>query len=163
MISTEQWPRSSLTQTEPDDPFEQLRAAFHLRLRSDAVRLAVLAAALARADADPAIIFEDIRLFAHRVRGAAALFGAPDIGSGRTCGQFRRFYLDCARGPGSTPGGRERQDNPSGSCGALAPAGSTCRDSACAPTACVSTATLLTAPATYKIPSAPPRAAFPRL
>ena len=33
MISTEQWPRSSLTQTEPDDPFEQLRAAFHLRLR----------------------------------------------------------------------------------------------------------------------------------
>jgi HPt (histidine-containing phosphotransfer) domain-containing protein len=41
----------------------------------------VLAAALARADADPAIIFEDIRLFAHRVHGAAALFGAPDIGS----------------------------------------------------------------------------------
>src|SRR5579863_507228 len=81
MISTEQWPRSSLTQTEPDDPFEQLRAAFHLRLRSDAVRLAVLAAALARADADPAIVFEDIRLFAHRVRGAAALFGAPDIAS----------------------------------------------------------------------------------
>ncbi len=81
MISTEQSPRSSSTQTEPDDPFEELRAAFHLRLRSDAVRLAVLAAALARADAEPAIIFEDIRLFAHRVRGAAALFGAPDIGS----------------------------------------------------------------------------------
>jgi len=81
MISTEQSPRSSSTQTEPEDPFEELRAAFHLRLRSDAVRLAVLAAALARADAEPAIIFEDIRLFAHRVHGAAAIFGAPDIGS----------------------------------------------------------------------------------
>ena len=81
MISTEQWPGISSTQTVPDDPFKELRAAFNVRLGSDAVRLAVLAATLARADADPAVIFEDIRLFAHRVRGAAALFEAPDIAS----------------------------------------------------------------------------------
>jgi HPt (histidine-containing phosphotransfer) domain-containing protein len=81
MISTERWPHIASTQTVPDDPFEQLRAAFQVRLQSDAVRLAVLAAALARADADSASNFEDIRLFAHRVRGAAALFGAADIAS----------------------------------------------------------------------------------
>jgi HPt (histidine-containing phosphotransfer) domain-containing protein len=64
----------------PDDPFDELRSAFEARLRKDQVLLTVLGAALARADADKAPIFEDIRLFAHRVRGAAALFGAPDIG-----------------------------------------------------------------------------------
>src|ERR1700733_14508259 len=78
MISTERWPHIASTQTVPDDPFEQLRAAFQLRLQSDAVRLAVLAAALARADADSASNFEDIRLFAHRVRGAADIASVAD-------------------------------------------------------------------------------------
>lgn len=80
MISTEHWFRTRPTSTVADDPFEELRAAFHARLRGDAVALTVFAAALACADANPAPIFEDIRLFAHRVRGAAALFDAPDLG-----------------------------------------------------------------------------------
>jgi len=80
MRSAEFRSRTSPTQIVPDDPFEELQGAFQARLRSDLVRLMALGAALACADADPAPIFEDIRVFAHRVRGAAALFGAPDIG-----------------------------------------------------------------------------------
>jgi len=65
----------------PDDPLETLRSAFHFRLRSDRLQLTTLAAALARADGDTACIHEDIRLFAHRLRGAAAIFEATDIGT----------------------------------------------------------------------------------
>jgi HPt (histidine-containing phosphotransfer) domain-containing protein len=80
MRSTEYRPRASAKQIVPEDPFDELRDVFHARLRSDQVRLLVLAASLACADTDPAPVFEDIRVFAHRVRGAAAVFGAADIG-----------------------------------------------------------------------------------
>jgi HPt (histidine-containing phosphotransfer) domain-containing protein len=73
--------RTSSKRIVTDDPFDELRDAFHARLRSDQVRLLVLAAALACADTDPAPVFEDIRVFAHRVRGAAAVFGVPDVGA----------------------------------------------------------------------------------
>lgn len=79
MRSTEHQPSTPPTRMVPDDPFDELQGAFYARLRSDLVRLMVLGAALATADIDPMPIFEDIRVFAHRVRGAAALFGAPDI------------------------------------------------------------------------------------
>jgi HPt (histidine-containing phosphotransfer) domain-containing protein len=62
-----------------DDRFEELREAFHIRLRSDRVRLTTLAAALARGEEDPARVFESIRLCAHRVRGAAAIFEASEV------------------------------------------------------------------------------------
>jgi HPt (histidine-containing phosphotransfer) domain-containing protein len=80
MKSTEYQPRVSRREIAPDDPFDELQGTFYARLRSDLICLMVLTAALACADANPGPIFEDIRVFAHRIRGAAALFGAPDIG-----------------------------------------------------------------------------------
>jgi HPt (histidine-containing phosphotransfer) domain-containing protein len=80
MKSTEYWRRASPASSAPKDPFEELRDAFYARLRSDRVRLTTLAALLARAEGDPASIFQDIQLFAHRLRGGAAIFEAPEIG-----------------------------------------------------------------------------------
>jgi HPt (histidine-containing phosphotransfer) domain-containing protein len=63
-----------------DDAFEQLRQAFNSRLRSDRVHLADLGTALTRAAAEPESIFEEIGMFAHKLRGAAAIFEAAEIG-----------------------------------------------------------------------------------
>ena len=62
------------------DPFEELRDAFRVRLRSDRVRLTTLGAELARAEDDPERIFEDMHQFAHRLLGASTIFEAHDIG-----------------------------------------------------------------------------------
>ena len=63
-----------------EDPFEEVRDAFFARLRSDRVRLTTFAAALAHSEGDPTCTFEDIRLFAHRLRGGAAIFDTPEVG-----------------------------------------------------------------------------------
>jgi HPt (histidine-containing phosphotransfer) domain-containing protein len=81
MKSIDHGSRAVPTPSAPDDRFEELRDAFYVRLRADRVRLTTLAAALARAEGDPACIFDNIRLFAHRVRGAAAIFEASEIGT----------------------------------------------------------------------------------
>jgi hypothetical protein len=57
---------------------EKLHHAFLVRLRNDRVRLTILAAELTRG-ADTAHAFDDIRLFAHEVRGAAAAFDATEV------------------------------------------------------------------------------------
>jgi HPt (histidine-containing phosphotransfer) domain-containing protein len=62
-----------------DDTFLQLRAAFHARLREDRARLVVLGTRLSGSDPDPAQTFEEVRAFAHRLLGAAAIFGATDL------------------------------------------------------------------------------------
>jgi HPt (histidine-containing phosphotransfer) domain-containing protein len=61
------------------DTFEQLREAFYTRLRRDRVRLVVLSTALARCSANPALPFEELASFAHRLRGASAIFGPAEI------------------------------------------------------------------------------------
>jgi HPt (histidine-containing phosphotransfer) domain-containing protein len=61
------------------DTFEQLQEAFYTRLRKDRVRLVVLSTALARCGANPALPFEELASFAHRLRGASAIFGAAEI------------------------------------------------------------------------------------
>jgi hypothetical protein len=62
-----------------DNTFEQLQSAFYTRLRKDRVRLVVLGTTLAHAGADPKSVLEDLRTFAHRLRGAAAIFDAAEI------------------------------------------------------------------------------------
>jgi HPt (histidine-containing phosphotransfer) domain-containing protein len=62
-----------------DDTFEQLQLAFYERLRKDRAGLAVLGTALAHAVANPAPALQALRTFAHRLRGAAAIFGATEI------------------------------------------------------------------------------------
>jgi HPt (histidine-containing phosphotransfer) domain-containing protein len=61
------------------DTFEQLQEAFYTRLRMDRVRLVELSTALARCSASPALPFEELASFAHRLRGASAIFGAAEI------------------------------------------------------------------------------------
>jgi len=61
------------------DTFEQLQEAFYSRLRQDRERLAVLSTALTRCDANLALPFEELASFAHRLRGASAIFGAAEI------------------------------------------------------------------------------------
>jgi HPt (histidine-containing phosphotransfer) domain-containing protein len=61
------------------DRFEELRGIFHARLRNDQVRLTTLSAVLAREESDARRTFDDIRQFAHRLCGAAAIFESPEI------------------------------------------------------------------------------------
>ena len=63
----------------PDDTFEQLQVAFYTRLRKDRARLVVLGATLAHSGSNPAPAFEELQTFAHKLRGAAAVFGAAEI------------------------------------------------------------------------------------
>lgn len=81
MKSTRQWPIVSPAPSTLDEQLEQVRSAFYSRLRSDRRRLITLCAALTRAGTEPEPHFEDIRMFAHRLRGAAAIFEAVEVGS----------------------------------------------------------------------------------
>jgi hypothetical protein len=65
-----------------DEEFEKLRQRFHLRLQQEQAQLSALSAALGRAGVVPAAILVDIRTFAHRLRGAALVFGFQGIGDG---------------------------------------------------------------------------------
>lgn len=81
MKSTDYWPRSAKAPATPQNHFEQLRGAFHTRLRWDRARLASLSNELQHAEGDSALIFDELRVVAHRICGAAAVFEAPEIGT----------------------------------------------------------------------------------
>lgn len=80
MSATKHWQGTSPAPIPSQEPFDELRDLFFARLRSDRMRLTALAAALSRAEGDPAHTFEDIQLFAHRLRGGAAIFETPEVG-----------------------------------------------------------------------------------
>jgi HPt (histidine-containing phosphotransfer) domain-containing protein len=63
-----------------DDEFDRIRATFYARLRSDRMRLTTLAASLSRIEGHPGGIFKALQSLAHRIRGAAAVFEASDLG-----------------------------------------------------------------------------------
>jgi hypothetical protein len=65
-----------------DEQFEQLRQRFHERLRKDQRHLASLTKALESANFVSASILSDIQVFAHRLRGAALVFGYQGLGDG---------------------------------------------------------------------------------
>jgi chemotaxis protein histidine kinase CheA len=62
-----------------EDSFESLRQAFHARLESERVHFVTLSAALARAEENPAWIFEDLVYRAHRLQGGAAIFEESEV------------------------------------------------------------------------------------
>ena len=64
---------------EADDSFETLRHAFHARLGSESVYFVTLSAALARAEENPALIFQDLQFRAHRLQGGAAIFEESEV------------------------------------------------------------------------------------
>jgi hypothetical protein len=71
-------PRLSAT-LDKEDSFESLRQAFHARLESERVHFVSLSAALARAEENPAWIFEDLVYRAHRLQGGAAIFEESEV------------------------------------------------------------------------------------
>jgi chemotaxis protein histidine kinase CheA len=62
-----------------EDSFESLRLAFQARLESERVHFVTLSAALARAEENPAWIFEDLVYRAHRLQGGAAIFEESEV------------------------------------------------------------------------------------
>jgi HPt (histidine-containing phosphotransfer) domain-containing protein len=65
-----------------DEEFEKLRQRFHQRLLKEKAHLSALAEALGRAPIALELIFVDIQAFAHRLRGAALVFGFQALGDG---------------------------------------------------------------------------------
>lgn len=76
MGSIKRRPRKSAA---AEDGFENLRHAFHARLESERVHFVSLSAALARAEENPAWIFEDLQFRAHRLQGGASIFEVTDV------------------------------------------------------------------------------------
>lgn len=66
----------------PDAQFERLRQRFHARLPKERRHLATLTETLGSANDTSASIFLDIRAFAHRLHGAALVFGFRSLRDG---------------------------------------------------------------------------------
>ena len=78
MKSTDGWPRFNLA-AGPDDPFDDLRAAYYTRLRSDCAGLTTLHVQMSQPEIDPAAQYDSIRVTAHGMAGAAAVFGLTEV------------------------------------------------------------------------------------
>jgi Hpt domain len=65
----------------PDEEFEKLRRKFQARLRREQTLLTTLTRALGNARIDSALALADIGAFAHRLHGAALVFGFAGIGN----------------------------------------------------------------------------------
>jgi HPt (histidine-containing phosphotransfer) domain-containing protein len=63
----------------PDVTYEEVRQSFLVRLHSEQTRLAALTAQLGSAEGNPAPAFANLEGFAHRLRGAAAVFDFPEL------------------------------------------------------------------------------------
>ncbi len=59
--------------------YEEVRLSFLFRLRGEQAHLATLTEALGSAEVDAATAFADLERFAHRLRGAAAVFEIPEL------------------------------------------------------------------------------------
>ena len=77
-----------------EDEFELIRHSFKVRLQSEQARLEALAQELGAAGDEVAPVLVDIGTFAHRLRGAAAVFDLPELSSAAkalelaaTCGE----------------------------------------------------------------------------
>lgn len=78
MKSTNDWPRLTPTPAGTDDRFEELRIAYYARLKSDRAQVMALRTQLANGH-DAKATYEAIRVCAHGMAGAAAIFEATDI------------------------------------------------------------------------------------
>ncbi len=76
MIRTEEQPAASAKAAHSDEAFEEVRQSFLLRLHSEQARLLVLTDALGSSGGNSASVLGDLEVFAHRLRGAAAVFSA---------------------------------------------------------------------------------------
>jgi HPt (histidine-containing phosphotransfer) domain-containing protein len=65
--------------THPNEELNGLKLLFQRRLQDDLLTLGSLSSRFASADAAPATVLEEIRFFAHRLHGAAAIFEAHEL------------------------------------------------------------------------------------
>ena len=65
--------------TPPDEASKELGVMFQRRLQDDLLMLGSLASRFSSPDVAPATVLEEIRFFAHRLRGAAAIFQAHEL------------------------------------------------------------------------------------
>lgn len=79
MTHTEQQRNSTAQRLSPDEEFAEVRRSFQDRLHGEQAKLATLAKALECTALDPAPAFGDLAHFAHRLRGAAAVFEFPTL------------------------------------------------------------------------------------
>src|ERR1700749_5148232 len=79
MGSIKHRPRKVTLKVEADDSFESLREAFQVRMESERVHFVTLSAALARAEENPAWIFDDLKQRAHKLQGGAAIFEESEV------------------------------------------------------------------------------------
>jgi HPt (histidine-containing phosphotransfer) domain-containing protein len=63
----------------PNEELKALRLLFQRRMQDDLLMLGSLAARFASADSVPGTVLEEIRFFAHRLHGAAAIFEAHEL------------------------------------------------------------------------------------
>jgi HPt (histidine-containing phosphotransfer) domain-containing protein len=63
----------------PNEELKELGLLFKRRLQDDLLTLGSLAARFASADAAPGPLLEEIRFFAHRLHGVAAIFEAHEL------------------------------------------------------------------------------------
>jgi HPt (histidine-containing phosphotransfer) domain-containing protein len=62
-----------------DAAFEEVRQSFIVRLGAEQAQLAVFSRALQGAEAIPVEVLRQLERFAHRLRGAAAMFALPEL------------------------------------------------------------------------------------
>ena len=79
MRPIEQSRSAEIMSAAADLSYEDVRQSFLTRLHGEQSRLATLEIALGSAGDDPASAFLDLESFAHRLRGAAAVFDFPGL------------------------------------------------------------------------------------
>ena len=97
-------PHTGGTQSAAPDPaYAEVRQSFFARLHSEQARLEFLSAALESAGADAAAAFGDLEKFAHRLRGAAAVFDVPGVREGSKALELAAAAAIDRRAPGKEP------------------------------------------------------------
>jgi hypothetical protein len=76
MALTERQPSARARPTPTDDAFEEVRQSFLMRLPGEHARLLAFTDALGSGKGNPALTLGALEVFAHRLRGAAAVFDA---------------------------------------------------------------------------------------
>jgi HPt (histidine-containing phosphotransfer) domain-containing protein len=100
---TEQQQFSNVQPLSPDQEFEEVRQSFLARLPSEQANLAMLAKTLEFTVLDSAPAFGDLARFAHRLRGAAAVFEFPTLRDAAKALELAAAVAEGEHAPNSEP------------------------------------------------------------
>jgi HPt (histidine-containing phosphotransfer) domain-containing protein len=90
--------------TSPNEEFERVRQSFRIRLRGEQARLATLAEDLRVEKSGSTSVLADIGMFAHRLRGAAAVFDAPELSNAAKALEIAVLIASAGSGRNGDPG-----------------------------------------------------------